>query len=262
MEEKIVTDEIQSTSKTVKTSGNGKKWIAIVIGLVSLVVMDILLGIILYNNFISEQNSQNMYEEAFRAWKDEATRVALEEASREEADAALRAEEASRSEAAALAEDKELDAYKSNLEKITRAMVNGSELTETLGKQIQSVWNNSIYKKEDPKTDKFTRPNGVFVDDFNDALHNLFSDASYVADLAKIKEYANDVTNTMKELTNPPKGFEKACDCLIECYGAHMVLYYTVTDPSGNYQEFSDKLDEAIHNFVNKLTVLAVFYDL
>ena len=38
---------------------------------------------------------------------------------------------------------------------------------ESSANLIKQVWYNAIYEKRDDKTDKYTRPKGYFVSDFN-----------------------------------------------------------------------------------------------
>jgi len=46
----------------------------------------------------------------------------------------------------------------------------------------------AIYEKRDDKTDKYTRPKGYFVSDFNDALGNLYADSSFSSKISSIED--------------------------------------------------------------------------
>ena len=58
-------------------------------------------------------------------------------------------------------------------------MLSGASDAESSANLIKQVWYNSIYEKQDDETDKYTKPDGYFVSDFNDALGNLYSDESF-----------------------------------------------------------------------------------
>lgn len=51
----------------------------------------------------------------------------------------------------------------------------------------ESVWRNSIYQERDESTDPYTMENGVFLDDFNDALGNLYNDSVFATRLASVR---------------------------------------------------------------------------
>ncbi len=71
------------------------------------------------------------------------------------------------------------DAYIDTLESIQIYVLIGGSDAESLCNLTLRVWGNSIYEKKDNETDKFTRKDngkGIFYDDFNDALLNLYLD--------------------------------------------------------------------------------------
>ena len=58
-------------------------------------------------------------------------------------------------------------------------MLTGASEAESAGNLIKQVWYNAIYEEKDDDTDNYTRPEGSFVSDFNEALGNLFADSSF-----------------------------------------------------------------------------------
>lgn len=58
-------------------------------------------------------------------------------------------------------------------------MLTGASEAESAGNLIKQVWCNAIYEEKDDDTDNYTRPEGSFVSDFNEALGNLFADSSF-----------------------------------------------------------------------------------
>lgn len=71
----------------------------------------------------------------------------------------------------------EVENYIDNINKMkVQMIITGSE-AEGLMNKTSMVWSNAIFKKSDSETDKYTMVNGEFIDDFNDALSNLFLDS-------------------------------------------------------------------------------------
>ena len=68
---------------------------------------------------------------------------------------------------------KELEYY-SNMETVSFTML------------IKNVWYNAIYEERNSETDQYTMKNGKFVDDFNDALSELFADENFSNSISEI----------------------------------------------------------------------------
>lgn len=77
--------------------------------------------------------------------------------------------------------------YYSNMECVSYTMLDGAAKAENAGNLIKSVWYNAIYEERDTETDKYTMKNGEFVDDFNDALSNLFADGNFINSISEIE---------------------------------------------------------------------------
>lgn len=99
--------------------------------------------------------------------------------------------------------------YRNDISVVTIAMLEGATDAESAGNLIIKVWNNAIFRRSDPETDKYVKVNGAFVDDFNDALSNLFSDVDFVKKLDKIKSNINDVRTLMKKMNCPPRKYKE-----------------------------------------------------
>ena len=152
-------------------------------------------------------------------------------------------------------------AYSSNLKTISVLMISGAADAESAGNLIKSVWYNAIYEERDSSTDKYTRPNGYFVDDFNDALGNLFSDSTFVEKIDGIKNNQDSVEKYIKELRNPPKEFEEAYDAVKDCYDAYLTFTNLVVNPTGSLTTFSSNFNDADSAVVNKYNTLKSFID-
>lgn len=136
-------------------------------------------------------------------------------------------------------------AYYNNMETVTYKMIAGSVLAEDAGNLIKNVWYNTIFKKYDDETDKYTLENGVFVSDFNDALGNLFSDEEFKNVISGIKSNQNEVTELMKLLKNPPKEYKEAYLALKAYYDDYLILTKMVISPTGSLSSFSEDFNNA-----------------
>lgn len=141
--------------------------------------------------------------------------------------------------------------YINNIETVSYTMLSGAADAEDAGNLIKSVWYNSIYEERDSETDKYTRPNGYFYDDFNDALGELFSDDSFTSVLSDIRDNQELVSSLMKDLKNPPEEHQEAYEAIKEYYDAYLELTNLAIDPTGSLQSFSEAFNKADSEVVN-----------
>lgn len=151
--------------------------------------------------------------------------------------------------------------YESNLALISISMISGGAKAENAGNLIKSVWYNAIYEKRDSATDKYTRPDGSFVSDFNTALGNLFADSSFIQTIDDIKENQALVSGYMKDLKNPPEGYEDAYSAVKECYDDYVTFTNMVINPTGSLQTFSTNFNDVDTSFVNNYQALQLYID-
>ena len=144
-----------------------------------------------------------------------------------------------------------VEEYSDNLELATFTMLSGASDAESSANLIKQVWYNSIYEKQDDETDKYTKPDGYFVSDFNDALGNLYSDESFSRKISSIKDNQDTVGGLMKELKNPPDEYKEAYDALSVFYEAYISLTNCAIDPSGSLQTYSSSFNDADTNTLN-----------
>lgn len=159
-------------------------------------------------------------------------------------------------EAARLSEE-----YSTNLETASFTMLLGAIEAEDAGNLIKSVWYNAIYEERDSTTDKYTRPNGYFVDDFNDALSNLFSDSDFRSTISSIESNQELVSSSMKDLKNPPEEYEDAYDALKELYDAYTALTNLAANPSGSLTTFSQNFNAADTEFANCYDAMELYIE-
>lgn len=131
--------------------------------------------------------------------------------------------------------------YYSNLVDATYTILDGCVDAEKAGNLISKVWYNSIYKEHDPETDKYTMENGVFFEDFNDALYKLDNDPDFIALCDKISSNQYEVIDLMRKLNEPPKKYADAYAVIKDYYSEYikftnLILYY-----SESYNSFTEK---------------------
>lgn len=131
--------------------------------------------------------------------------------------------------------------YYSNLVDATYTILDGCVDAENAGNMISKVWYNSIYEEHDPETDKYTMENGVFFEDFNDALHKLDNDPDFIALCDKISSNQYEVIDLMRKLNEPPKKYADAYAVIKDYYSEYikftnLILYY-----SESYNSFTEK---------------------
>lgn len=150
--------------------------------------------------------------------------------------------------------------YASTLETASFTMLLGAIEAEETGNLIKSVWYNAIYEEYDSETNKYTRPNGYFVD-FNDALSNLFSDYDFSSKVSSIESNQELVAGLMKDLKNPPEEFEEAYEAVKELYDAYTALTNLATNPTGSLTTFSQNFNEADTEVANCYDTMELYID-
>lgn len=151
--------------------------------------------------------------------------------------------------------------YAANMELVSYTMLMGAIDAEDAGNLIKQVWYNAIYEERDSATDKYTRPSGYWVDDFNEALGNLFSDKTFTSQIADIEENQDTVATLMKQLKNPPEEHEEAYDAIKEYYDAYIELTNLAVNPTGSLQTFSNSFNEADTNVLNCYNAVKLYIE-
>ena len=134
--------------------------------------------------------------------------------------------------------------YAVNLYNATYTMLQGCADAENACNLIQKTWSNAIWEKSDKETNKYTKPKGVFVSDFNDALGNLFADEDFKKQLSEIVENQNQVTAYMKALQSPPKKYEKAYNKITEFYETYLQFTNMAINPDGSLNSFAEDFEK------------------
>lgn len=141
--------------------------------------------------------------------------------------------------------------YIDNLGQVQILMLSGGSDAESLCNLTLRVWGNAIYENKDNETDKYTKPKGYFVSDFNEALVNLYADSETKDTIDDIENNQVSVKELIKKLQNPPEGLDKCYDTVSDLYEAYKMLTDLAINPSGNYSGFSTKKSDAVSDFMS-----------
>lgn len=153
----------------------------------------------------------------------------------------------------------QLQEYSENLELVTSTMLSGAADSENCCNLIVQVWNNAIWEREDSATDQYTRPDGHFVTDFNEALNNLFADSDFYMQINNIVENQDAVNSLIGQLKNPPEEYKEAYKALSECYDAYRTFTNMAINPTGSLKSFSADFDAADTEFMHCYHVMEFY---
>lgn len=143
-----------------------------------------------------------------------------------------------------------IESYASDLDLCVATMYLGAIDAEEAGGLIHDVWSNTIYKKSDSKTNKFTKSSGYWNSDFNTSLSALFSDPDFSSKLSDIRSNQTLVESLMKNLKNPPDEYKDAFDALKELYEVYCDLTGCAVNPTGNLNTYTTTFNNADSDFV------------
>ena len=139
----------------------------------------------------------------------------------------------------------EADDYQAAYNTLVSYMLDDAASAENIGNLIVKVWHNAIWSTADEETDKFTKQNGKFVTDFNDALRALFADDEFSKKCSDLASNQRQVKDEMKNMLNPPEGYENAFKALESMYSAYISFTNIVLNCEGSLESFSNDFGEA-----------------
>ena len=113
------------------------------------------------------------------------------------------------------------------------------------------TWSNAIFKQRDPKTDPYTRPNGVFVSDFNTALENLYSDPDFAEKIQSMHDAKIELIQLRKELEDAPSRYEDLEPVILRYIDAIVDAITLVESPNGSLKDISENIGDAITELNN-----------
>lgn len=153
------------------------------------------------------------------------------------------------------------DSYKKNIESITYDILFSSIDAESCGNDIKLIWYNTIYEIDDEKTDKYTKVNGIFNDDFNDSLKTYFYSETYIEYNNNIEDSKRKIRNSISELKNPPEEYKEAYNDLKELYESYLTLAGICTNPRGNLQTYSSDFNAADTRVLNDYDKMLLYIE-
>lgn len=103
--------------------------------------------------------------------------------------------------------------------------------------------------------------NGKFVDDFNDALSELFADENFSNSISEIVTNQSEAANLVKQLKEPPKKYEEAYSVLKIYYDNYMEMTKIVINPTGSLNAFSEDLNTYDNNTVDSYEKMKLYLD-
>lgn len=140
----------------------------------------------------------------------------------------------------------EEEIYYNDLCDAVDTMLNGTDNAEYAGNLLLAVWANSIHKKSSPSTDVYTMHDGIFYDDFNTALGNLYNDSRYSTGIDMIKSNQKTATSLMKKLKAPPAKYKDTYDALKEYYDCYLKFTNHVIRANGSYNSVSEDFNKLL----------------
>ena len=143
----------------------------------------------------------------------------------------------------AQAKNNRANAYYDTIDSVYESMEVSVDAMDECYVLLMNVWNNAIWSVQDPATDKYVRPNGVFVDDFNDALESLYSDPRFMKKLEIIEEQQNELRKLKRDLENPPAEMAEYNDLMVDLIDHYVAIAMLTINPSGTYMEMQDKFN-------------------
>ena len=151
------------------------------------------------------------------------------------------------------------ESYQSKYNEMISDMLSDAAAAEESGNLIKAVWHNAIWKKQDNETDKYTMSNGVFVSDFNDALSNLYADEAFAGKISELSNNQLHIINEMKNMVDPPEGFENAFKALESAYNSYINFTNVVIGCDGSLETFSNEFSEADEDFMQKYYAAEIY---
>lgn len=141
--------------------------------------------------------------------------------------------------------DTKLKQYADTMAQTAYSMMTGTDEANSCGNLIVQVWQNAIYHTENDTTDPYTRPDGQFVEDFNDALRNLLTDLEFSARQALLAENRAAVQSGMRELKDPPSKYREEYAALCDLYDDYIAVVNLALNPQGSLTSYSEEYHAA-----------------
>lgn len=141
--------------------------------------------------------------------------------------------------------------YIENVNLAVSEMLLGAITSESVSTLIHDVWYNAIYEESNYQTDKYTKNNGRFVSDFNEALNAYMTSSDYSTSYDTITTNEETVQNYMKKVQTPPEGMTNLYNTLSDLHSAYLKMTSNATNPQGNLTSYTQSCNDASKEFMN-----------
>lgn len=141
--------------------------------------------------------------------------------------------------------------YVDNIEDLKNTMLTGAASAESLCNLTNNVWYNAIWKKTNISTDKYTKSNGAFVTDFNDALYNLSIDPDIIKQIVNIETNVDSVNEKMKKMKKYPEDMKNEYETLQKMYDSYISFTSLAIKPTGSYKSYNENITKLDTEFMD-----------
>jgi len=145
---------------------------------------------------------------------------------------------------------KDKNNYIQLVEEARAEMFLGAYNSEMVSNLIGDIWYNTIYEVSDYSTDKYTKVNGVFRDDFNSSMAEYFSTDSYIDSIDSIESSKASTNELMRDLQEPPQGLENLYNTVTDLHESYLKVCQNAINPRGNLTSYTASVNENTSEFV------------
>ena len=118
------------------------------------------------------------------------------------------------------------------------------EILDECSGMLLNTWQNAEQKVSDPKTDPYTKSNGVFVSDSALAVKTLYRDPKIVAEHELLMHTGDELVFAKEDFRHPPEKYRAYNKVLLAYTDCYLELVSTVLEPKGTYPEIRDSLKQ------------------
>lgn len=139
--------------------------------------------------------------------------------------------------------------YKDAVVNTVTIMNENAATLDECGLLLLNVWHNAIYQERNNTTDKYTLENGKFVNDFNDALDNLYLDDEFINKLNTINDTQKELRKLRIKVEEPPKGAKKFNEPLLGMMDNYIKYSNIILNVQGSYNDVCAQINKCNNDF-------------
>ncbi len=143
-----------------------------------------------------------------------------------------------------------IDAYAAEALTFRYDLLDAGATAEGVVNLVKLVWSNTIYERNDVRTDKYTKYNEeYFNSSFNTSLSNLYKSEEYTEPVSKLEEVRPQLARKLRDFRDYPEGGQHLYDALIVMHTKIDDLIELAVDPAGSLQSYSERINEIYADF-------------